>query len=161
MSEGIIGLSLLSLRRALCEAQIDLRRLEHLEKACRAWAEDRVIVAAGGAGKLGSNETERQRTLTLGLDGDSAWQLFRGQLECQQVAVMRLQTELDIRLDGRIDAQIAVRDRLARALEHQNISISLDTDPEEALEGFDAVQDEIAVQQSFAALPDAAHCIRH
>lgn len=125
MSENYADLTLAELRRKLCEAQRGLRINEAETSVIRAVAEQHIIDeqvrVATLRGIAPARWEERTRSLILGLGVDPGYRSHVLWVEHLQAQVDSLRTELDIRLDQRVDAQWAIRDRLAAALEMRNM----------------------------------------
>jgi hypothetical protein len=109
-------------RRNLTETRIKLREQSACVATARAQAEQRAIEAAGDEKALGSNETARQRALTIALANDPEYQAALKVMRDLEAAADRQEADLESAKDERRQWEWSIRERLAAALDGRGVA---------------------------------------
>lgn len=154
---------LADLRRSLVETRTKLREAQAALPVARARAERRAIDAAAEAAgatngdrekALGSNETARNRALTIALADDQEYQAVLALVRGLETGIDGIERDIEIARDERRQYEWGVRERLVAALDGRGIAVEEPTNDDGGI--FDDVATELGVQQTVTELPETA-----
>lgn len=138
---------LADLRRSLVETRTKLREAQAALPVARARAERRAIEAAGGDEKaLGSNESARNRALTIALADDAEYQAALALVRGLESGIDGIERDIEIARDERREREWTIRERLIAALDGRGIAVEEPTNDNGG--AFDDVATESVTQQT-------------